>query len=407
MAYSVSDFEQNVKKALSDMILQVNSYFWGSLSVYFGIKIVDNDVPACAYTDYKNIYFNVKYINEKELQLSKEEMQFIIMHELLHIVLGHDFRRKDKIPELWNIACDLVINYAIVNEHIGKQPEFVLFDNSVKDLSAEAVYKKLLRRYGKVLNAALKQIVNDCGIASDIQLDVHPEGDISDIDNAAVKSIISNHVKNFSHSGSELAKRIIDQIEPEPIDFRLFLRNYMKPYMKNEYTWSRPLKKGLTHGYYIPSYKNNHRLIVNIGIDTSGSISDTELKKFFGAFMSLISQFQFFKIRVWFFSTEVHDKAIYEITEKDNRFKFINTILESNIPSKGGTYIQSNFDYIKENKLDSDIFICMTDGEDELSTIHYDGNVLWAIIGNENFENPIGCKFGKVMHIQEAKNEHL
>ena len=407
MTYSVLDFEKIAKHTLSDMILQVNSYFWGSLSVYFGVKVADReDMPACAYTDYKNIFFNVNYINKKELDLDKDQWTFIIMHELLHIILGHNFRREDKIPDLWNIACDYVINSMIVNENIGKKPEFALYDKQFEGKSVEEVYKWLKTKYKKLLDdteALLKQLAAD-GRLNGIQLDSHDaEGELTDLGEAMVKSIVNNHVQNFSHNGSELAKRIIDSLKPEPIDFRLYLRNYLKPYMKNEYTWSRPLKKGLTHGYYMPNYKVNRRLVVNLGIDTSGSIDEQTLKKFLGAFLSLVAQFPKFLIRVWFFSTNVHTEKILELTEKDNRYKFIDDILTNGVPSFGGTDIESNIRYIKENKLDGDVFICMTDGIDSIHNMKYDGNLLWAIVNNDEFKNPDGCKYGKVMHIKGGK----
>lgn len=403
MNYSETDFEKIIKHTLSDMILQVNTYFWGSLSVYFGLKVVSRpDIPAIAFTDYKNIFFNIEYINSHNYDLNKDEWCFVIMHELLHIILGHDFRREDHISELWNYACDYVINGLIIKEKIGKKPETALYNKDYDGLSAEQVYNKLKRKYSKFLDN-LEQLIQQLQDGEGERIDAHGEGQLTDIEEANIKTIISNHIKNFTPTGGELVKRIVDKITPEPIDFRLFLRNYMKPYLKNEYTWSRPFKKGLTHGYYMPSYKVNHRLVVNIGIDTSGSIEETELKKFLGAFMSLIGQFPRFLVRLWFFSTQVHEENIYELTEKDNRFKFVEKILSKGVPSFGGTMIESNFQYIVKNDLDSDVFICMTDGIDNIENLKYDGNVLWAIVNNKAFKNPTGCKYGKVMFIEGDK----
>ena len=85
--------------------------FLGLLLMHMKMAL-DESIETAA-TDAEYIYFSPKFLNE----LSDNELDFILMHEILHVVLKHCFRDGDRIPELFNIACDIVINSIILQEH--------------------------------------------------------------------------------------------------------------------------------------------------------------------------------------------------------------------------------------------------------------------------------------------------
>ena len=65
-----------------------------------------------AYTDGRRIAFNPDFLKE----LDNEELQFVLMHEVLHVVLQHCFRRQsDYDPEVFDIACDIIVNSNIMH----------------------------------------------------------------------------------------------------------------------------------------------------------------------------------------------------------------------------------------------------------------------------------------------------
>ena len=89
------------------------------------------------------------YINPRA-SLDLEEWKFVLAHEFLHAALRHDLRCEDRDPELWNIACDYVVNGWLADMKVGSMPDFVLHDPEFKDLSAESLYDMLyadIRRY--------------------------------------------------------------------------------------------------------------------------------------------------------------------------------------------------------------------------------------------------------------------
>lgn len=79
------------------------------------------------------------YINPR-CQLGYEEWKFVLAHEFLHAALRHDLRCEGRDPELWNVACDLVVNSWLIEMNIGLMPEFGLFDARFQGMSVEAVY---------------------------------------------------------------------------------------------------------------------------------------------------------------------------------------------------------------------------------------------------------------------------
>lgn len=64
-----------------------------------------------AYTDGCRIAFNPQFIDD----LSDKELEFVLMHEVLHVVLGHPFRSPKNVElDLYDKACDIVVNSNIL-----------------------------------------------------------------------------------------------------------------------------------------------------------------------------------------------------------------------------------------------------------------------------------------------------
>ena len=94
---------------LARLRLLSNHGFYGSLLMHLKFGITPE--VDTAYTNGYKICFNPKFLDE----LTDKELDFILMHELLHIVLKHCFRGKQyNNNNLFNIACDIVVNSTIL-----------------------------------------------------------------------------------------------------------------------------------------------------------------------------------------------------------------------------------------------------------------------------------------------------
>lgn len=98
----------------------------------YDITIAAIDVSA------KRIYLN------PGVSLSAQELRFILAHELLHAGLNHSSRKRGRDHQLWNVACDFVINSWLIQMQIGTAPGLgLLYDTHYDNHSAEEIYDAL------------------------------------------------------------------------------------------------------------------------------------------------------------------------------------------------------------------------------------------------------------------------
>lgn len=126
----------------------------GGLASHF--KIIE-DYRYCIQHDIQIAAIDVTlgelYLNPV-VSLSYEEWKFVLAHEYLHAGLMHHARCNGRDYYLWNIACDFVINGWLHELQVGVMPaNGLLYDPTLKDLSAESIYDLLMtdmKKYAKL-----------------------------------------------------------------------------------------------------------------------------------------------------------------------------------------------------------------------------------------------------------------
>jgi len=150
-------------------------------------------------------------------------------------------------------------------------------------------------------------------------------------------------------------KRMIKDITEPQMDWREILNCQIQSCVKSDFTFARPNRKSQMSGCILPGMLNDFELEVDIAIDTSGSISERMLRDFLGEIKGIMEQFTMFKMKVWTFDTAVHNPQDFT---QDN----IEELLEYDIQGGGGTEFDVNWDFMKENDMEPNRFIVMTDG---------------------------------------------
>ena len=89
--------------------------FYGALLMK--LRFALDETCETVYTDGVRIGFSPEFLTG----LSEEDLEFFLMHEVLHVVLGHPFRRQKQIKdlELFDYACDIVVNSNILYSLYG------------------------------------------------------------------------------------------------------------------------------------------------------------------------------------------------------------------------------------------------------------------------------------------------
>ncbi len=93
-----------VKLHRSQMRILSKNGFYGSLLMHT-VFAVDTEVETVS-CDSRRIYFNPQFLAE----LTPEETDYVLMHQVLHIALMHVLRGKELKKEYFDDACDIVVD---------------------------------------------------------------------------------------------------------------------------------------------------------------------------------------------------------------------------------------------------------------------------------------------------------
>ena len=115
MALSDEQVRGYIKRLLlSRMRILANNGFYGLLLMH--MKYALDESCQTAYTDGERIAFNPQFMDE----LRDDELDFVLMHEILHVALRHCKRTGSRNPYLFNVACDIVVNSNILHSNDDK-----------------------------------------------------------------------------------------------------------------------------------------------------------------------------------------------------------------------------------------------------------------------------------------------
>ena len=102
-------------------------------------------------TEGERIHFHPEFIFQLFME-SPQKLNRLYMHSLLHCLFRHMFKNEDKKEELWNMACDIHVEYVLESLDVDllKRPAgeyrentFQRLEEKIKTLSAERIYQYL------------------------------------------------------------------------------------------------------------------------------------------------------------------------------------------------------------------------------------------------------------------------
>jgi hypothetical protein len=141
--------EAKTKMMYCCMFVRKNHPLWNNLLNLLAVEENRNLPYKTMATDGFKIYYDPEFVMEK----TASEIIWVIIHEIMHNVLGH-FLRKMPNQQYWNAACDYALNLTIDpklpgnqvsgKSIVGTMPEGALFDPKFKGLRAEEIYDYLL-----------------------------------------------------------------------------------------------------------------------------------------------------------------------------------------------------------------------------------------------------------------------
>ena len=438
---------EELEKRARDMIIRARVQlllkhpFFGVLSTYLEPKPAQlAPYSGGMGTDGKFLY----YQPDKLVEIPPEQIEGIISHELMHISLGHLWRREMREPLRWNIATDYAVN-AIVKKNFPL-PEGALYNTKYENKCAEEIYEllpgpfcpkcgckhikgvkyKSTRRdndsfdveadfkcckCGHTWKECHVLESGDCGsfsmpfdeVEGDFPstLDDHSTWDekkeANGTDPKTRAEKLEREWKGRIVRAAQIAKnqgklpagleRFIDDLLYPKLGWRQLLWQYTTKVRGMRPDWRRPSKKWIQYGIYYPT-KRERRLIAAVAVDTSGSISDEELKEFLGEIRGILSTFRAFRVRLLACDAEVHTDITATSLEDFDSFKV-------NVKGGGGTSFIPVFEAIKNEKIQ--VLVYLTDAYGDYPTEAPGLDVVWVISREGDPKRP---PFGRVIELR-------
>lgn len=417
---------------LSRMRILCNNGFYGLLLMHMICSIDENCETAA--TDGRRIFFGSKFMDE----LNDSELDFVMMHEILHVVLQHCLRGKEfDDQERMNIACDIVVNSNILFSN-NMNPQSISLRKWGESMHIAPDGKEGYEYTAEQVYAMLPSMLNN-GKPKPALSGTMGEGGDDDKDGDAKGSALGRtKQKQGKHSGRHgvwddhtrwgmeeeddalrdvwvkrledaceaisirdpsnqrgllplFAERLFKELRNPQTDWRMILNDFVQEEIV-DYSFTPPDRRFDESPFFLPDFNDKDDLVEDIlfMIDTSGSMSDDMITAAYSEVKGAIDQFDG-KLRGWlgFFDAAIVKPKPFS---DENEFKVIKPA------GGGGTDFQIFFEYVfhhMSDKLPASIII-LTDGYAPFPQEKLAGGipVLW-LLNNEEVNPP----WGKVARI--------
>ena len=424
MALSESKIKGCIKRLLlSRMRILYNHGFYGLLLMHMIYAVSEEIETAC--TDGVRITFGIDFLDS----LSDSELDFVMMHEILHVVLQHCFRGDVEDPEAYNIAADIVVNSNIMLENGMKASSITLskYGTSMHvapdgkeghEYTAEQVYVMLPKNLNKKGNnkshgsadgRAKKGNNKSPGSAvgrakKEISKEQHQPVRVWDDHSRWGKyeeddTLRDVWVKRFEDAAEAIkirdpsnargllpafAERILKELKKTQTDWRTILNDFIQEEVV-DYSFAPPDRRFDDSPFFLPDFNGKEDRVEDIlfMIDTSGSMSDDMIAAAYSEVKGAIDQFNG-KLKGWlgFFDAAIIKPQPFS---DENEFKIIKPA------GGGGTDFQIIFEYVfhhMSDKLPASIII-LSDGYAPFPLEKLAGGipVLW-LLNNEEVNPP-------------------
>ena len=400
-AYKLARFSMLLRKAypfLGELCMRVEKYH--------------NEQHALAATDGLRLYLNVPQLNN----LPEECLNFILLHELFHIILRHRYPKEMPFyaKMYWNLGFDLVINwmlmdmsselsrngipiiphsaFALTTDDLSKDNSEMISTAFVNQAVVQGITGQdpplLVQVEWKSFSAT---VINDGSFVFDLLDGVDIEDFPSDAD---VQNLLASCAKSAGKSGlpRHLQGLWEELRKGRALPWHLILKHYLEDMQESaDYDFSPPDKRMLYSGSILPSEtfeeenRLNNALIV---LDVSGSVDKEELLAQIHQVDRVLKAVEV-SGTIISFGTTVYQEAV--LKSRGSLKNFINQLEVG-----GGTNWGDVVKYVKERNRNAKPIIVFTDGY----FCSYEGGLSNVIfITQRDYPSHLN-NLGKVIHIK-------
>ena len=370
--------------------------FFGNLATR--LKLVNADEwCGTAATDGRHFYYNARFI----MLLKPKEVEFLVGHEVLHVVYDHMGRIGDRDPSIFNIANDYAVNADLKRHRVGEFIKTVpcLFEAKYDGWASEAIYDDLMKNVKRInIDDLVNQMIDD-------HMDDAGEGEgegegenegkkgkrptLTETEREEIRKEVKQSILNAAQ-GAEAGsvpkgvERMIKDMTESIMPWNDLIQTNITSTIKSDFSWLRPSRRGWHMDAIMPGMTPGEEIDVTVMVDMSGSISNAQGKAFISEVAGMMDAFDGYKINIACFDTKVYN---YQTFTSEN----MDSIEEYELAGGGGTDFDCIFNYLKEENKNPNQLIVFTDGYPGGSWGDPDYcDTTWIIHGDPNPNPPFG-----------------
>jgi len=341
--------------------------------------------PPTMCTNGKELIYYQEFLDS----LSPDDLYFVLIHEVCHVVFQSILRRQNRNPMLWNIASDFSINYHI-KEIIKTLPSGLLYDKRFDNMAAEPIYDILEKelpppKISEVFAEGFGGSVMDAPGSDNPSQQQQTEQEFRRL--LVEAATFARSCGNIPGSIEKYVQDINDPVIPwhEILKSKILLSNTHK------LNWKQPSKRYVHNNTYIPSTEKKKRAEVLIFWDTSGSVSKQETKNMASEVSSILSDLNA-NVTILYVDTKI--QHVDNFTPEDLPIKF-------KLFGGGGTDFRPPFKWVEEQELSPKFAIYFTDLECSKFPPEPDYPVYWVNTSNNNNDK---APFGITIQLEGERN---
>ncbi len=353
------------------------------------LPLVEADPKWChsTATDARGFYYNRAYIEK----LSFEQTKFILAHEALHCALSHFARRDHRNKRRWDVACDYAVNPLLVADGLTP-PLGALMSQRFRGMAAEEIYPMLKEApEEQTLDQHLYDDVVESAGRNDRDQKASPSGTNDDPSSPGApapaplsapereelhlqwRQRLAGAAQTAMQAGKLSAHmaRLVDDLLQPTLPWRALLARYLTATARDDYDFSHPSRR--EGPAILPGLRSTQVNLV-VALDTSGSISDEEIREF-------ISEIDAIKGQI---GACVQLHACDEELSEDGPWTaeaWEPLSLPERFDGGGGTRFAPVFEWVEQQGQQPNVLVYFTDAEGEFPAHEPSYPVLWLVKG--------------------------
>jgi len=384
--------EERVIREITRMVVSHPILASALMKLRVEVKSAD-ELPYPAAVD---LVGRVLYVREDVEDVGRD-MKTVLAHEAMHILNGTLLRMGNRDRVLWNYATDLEINWMLKDMKFDVSGGLYL--REFHNMHAEEIYEKLR----SAVDGEMQEIIQEITLLSEEEgqdgreaqgeeeedsqgeesskedtvrrlkelhrklrrkLGLPEDGEVTpdqEPSTPQARELARQFIVDTAVSALQMVKmgigtmpgeweRIVDQLTESKVRWQDILQDAVATAFVSDYSYRKPYRPTLLYcDAYTPSLNEYERTVFVI-VDTSGSISQENLRGFLSEVRGILDQY-----RVVFIACDADVQAVVEDGD-------IEEILKS-VKGGGGTVFAPAFKWIEEHAQDTQApVVLMTDG---------------------------------------------